>query len=149
MNREDFNLSVERVFAFYAVPKDEDGIQNFKRYVDALYENLARIRVDQFEAVCKKLVGELNPMKRPMASDFWRVYNGLMEELRRHSDESGACRDETPEEKEAWCVAEIEKHFTPTKARHVLELVERGKHRVSQSVMDRLLEIAGQETPDV
>jgi hypothetical protein len=93
LTREQFIGSLERILAFYSMPKTQEEAQQAKAYTDALFEAIPGWDAVEFEEVCQRLTLRLNPMKKPMPKDFFIVRDMLYEDRRAEKEKCKKCSD--------------------------------------------------------
>jgi len=77
MTFDELTNSTKRIHAFYRHPHKEDEIAEYRDYMSAVYEVVKWMNTSLFDDVCKELVLELNPMKKPGANMYLACYRRM------------------------------------------------------------------------
>ena len=77
MDRTSFDKSMERGLAFYQKPRSQDELEDFKRYMDMLYESVGSMEPFSFDQTTKELIKSLARGQKPMPGQFWAAYHKL------------------------------------------------------------------------
>lgn len=144
MNKKDFQASIGRLMSLYKRPKDKDDVEHLKDYYRTIYDAVRHMKNYEFDTVCKEMVGEANPIKRPMPSHFLTKYRALMGQY-GWGKGSVPSHEPTPAENLAWMSKTVNEEITPRAARWILKVADAQKIQFPEGVASRLVERAGDE----
>lgn len=134
---------MQKILAFYGKPRTPEEQETHRSYFDALYDAVAWMDGFKFDQVTKRIVQELNPMKKPMPKEFVAVYHRLAAEQGWDKPVSSG----RPVVNHHEHMLKQLQDMKPPGARWVLSMVEKGKVKFPDDIYLKLVEIAGQDEP--